>query len=299
MSRSVPFIPELIMRIARFTHTMFALTTACALAACGGGGGDTSEGGTTGAPAGGTAASAVDPAQAATITGLVHLTGTPAANEPIDMSEEPTCAQKHSERPTKETVIANNGMLKNAFVYVKEGLPAGNYPASNEPVVLDQNGCVYKPHVFGVKTGQEFTIKNSDGLSHNINARPSVNRTFNVSQPRNMESKKSFSQKEVMVPVRCDVHGWMEAYIGVLDHPYFAVTGDDGSFRITGLPPGTYTVEAWHEKLGTQTTTVTVAAQGTGEAHFTFNATATASVPLGKPLVLSHAGHAAPTGSAR
>jgi hypothetical protein len=247
----------------------------------------------------GAAAPAVDPAQAATITGLVHLSGTPPANEPIDMSSEPNCAQKHSSPPTQETVIANNGMLKNVFVYVKEGLPPGNYPASPEPVVIDQNGCEYKPHVLGIHTGQDLTIKNSDGLSHNINATPRVNRSFNVSQPRNMESRRSFSQKEVMIPVRCDVHGWMEAYIGVLDHPYYAVTGDDGSFRITGLPPGTYTVEAWHEKLGTQTQTVTVAAQQTGEAHFTFNATTTAVVPLGRPIVLSHASHAAASRASR
>jgi plastocyanin len=283
------------MRIARFTHTMVALTI-CALAACGGGD-DQSEGGTEGAPAGGGAASAVDPAQAATITGLVHFSGTPPANETIDMSAEPNCAQKHSGTPTRETVVANNGMLKNAFVYVKEGLPAGNYPASSEPVVIDQEGCVYKPHVLGLKTGQQLTIRNSDGLSHNINAQARANRAFNVSQPRNMDTQRTFSQKEVMIPVRCDVHGWMEAYIGVLDHPYFAVTGDDGSFRITGLPPGTYTIEAWHEKLGTQTTTVTVAAQQTGEAHLTFNATATGPVPLGPPLVLSHAAHAAPAGA--
>jgi len=288
------------MRIARFTHTMFALTTVCALAACGGGD-DQSEGGAPegGAPAGGTATPAVDPAQAATITGLVHLSGTPPANEPIDMSAEPNCAAKHSGTPTKETVVANNGMLKNAFVYVKEGLPAGNYPASSDPVVIDQEGCVYKPHVLGLKTGQNLTIRNSDGLSHNINAQAQANRSFNVSQPRNMDTQRTFAQKEVMIPVKCDVHGWMEAYIGVLDHPYFAVTGDDGSFRITGLPPGTYTIEAWHEKLGTQTTTVTVAAQGTGEAHLTFNATASAYVPLGKPLVLSHAAHAAPAGASR
>jgi plastocyanin len=283
------------MRIARFTHTVFALITAYALGACGGG--DASEGGAPegGAPAGG-AASSVDPAQAATITGLVHLSGTPPANEPIDMSSEAACAQKHSSRPTKETVIATNGMLKNAFVYVKEGLPPGNYPASPAPVVIDQQGCVYIPHVLGLRTGQELTIRNSDGLGHNINATPTVNRSFNVSQPTNMETKRTFSQKEVMIPVRCDVHGWMEAYIGVLDHPFFAVTGDDGSFRITGLPPGTYTIEAWHEKLGTQTQTVTVAAQQTGEAHFTFNATAAADVPLGKPFVLSHASHAASAG---
>jgi hypothetical protein len=281
------------MRNARFTHTVFALTAALAFAACGGGD-DASEGGAPADSGAATpAASSVDPATAATIAGVVNFSGTAPANEKIDMAEEPTCAAKHTTPPTKETVIASNGKLKNVFVYVKEGLPAGNYPASAERVVIDQDGCQYKPHVLGVHTNQDFIIRNSDDVSHNINATPTVNRPFNSSQPtKGMETPKQFSAAEVMVPVRCDVHGWMEAYMGVLDHPYYAVSGDDGTYRITGLPPGTYTIEAWHEKYGTKTMSVTVAAQQTGQADFTYNAAAVnVKVPLGKPLVLPHALH--------
>jgi plastocyanin len=290
------FSPENIMRIGRFAPSLFALTTVFALAAGGGDDtGDAAEGGANPEQA----APAVDPAQAATITGMVHLNGTPAANESIDMSSELACAAKHSGSPAKHTVVAKNGILKNVFVYVKEGLPAGNYPASGAAPVLDQDGCQYEPHVMGVQVGQELVIRNSDDVSHNVKATPQANRTFNISQPTSgMESRRSFSAREVMIPVECSVHGWMEAYIGVLDHPYFAVTGDDGSFRIQGLPPGTYTIEAWHEKYGTQTQTVTVAAQQMGEAMFTYDAAATAAVvPLGKPLVISHA-HAHPAPAA-
>ena len=286
------------MRTDRSRPFAFALTFAFALSACGGGGDAPAPADTSAEPAGGAATPAVDPAQAATVSGVVNFTGTAPANEAIDMAEEATCAAKHTTKPTKETVVANNGMLKNVFVYVKEGLPAGNYPASATDVVLDQEGCVYKPHVMGVQVGKEIVIRNSDAVSHNIKATPAANRTFNISQPtQGMETRRAFNTREVMIPVQCNVHGWMEAYIGVLDHPYFAVTGDDGSFSITGLPPGTYTIEAWHEKFGTQTQSVTVAAQQTGQANFTFNAAAAAVVPLGQPLIVTHA-HAHPTPAA-
>jgi plastocyanin len=151
---------------------------------------------------------------------------------------------------------------------------------------MDQDGCEYHPHVLGVQTGQQITFRNSDGLLHNINAQAETNRSFNISQPQSMDAPpRTFAQAEIMIPVRCDVHGWMEAYIGVVDHPYFAVTGDDGSFRLENLPPGDYTIEAWHEEYGTQTAQVTVAAQQTGDVSFTFNDTMTgAFVPLGAPL---------------
>jgi uncharacterized protein (DUF2141 family) len=159
--------------------------------------------------------------------------------------------------------------------------------------VLDQTGCEYVPHVLGVQTNQPITIRNSDGLLHNINASPSANRGFNMSQPTNMEGSRSFATQEVMIPVRCDVHGWMEAYIGVVDHPYFAVSGEDGSFTIENLPPGDYVVEAWHETLGTQTMNVTVGPNETGTADFAYEAAmaANAVVPLGEPLVLQMHGH--------
>ena len=184
-------------------------------------------------------------------------------------------------------VAVNDGRLANVFVYVREGL-TGEYPASGDAPVLDQEGCEYHPHVFGVQAGQEFIVRNSDDLLHNINANPSVNRGFNMGQPTIMEGRRTFSEPEIMIPVRCDAHGWMEAYIGVVDHPYFAVTGEDGSFQIENLPPGTYVLEAWHETLGTQTMNVTVGPNESGTADFSYDAAAAlnADVPLGEPLVI-------------
>ena len=216
-----------------------------------------------------------DAAQAgATITGKVKFTGAKPVMAKIDMSDEPTCKAKYPAAPTKQDVIVNpNGTLANAFVYVKSGLPAGKtYPAPATPVVLDQNGCRYHPHVLGVMVGQTLEIKNSDGLLHNIKAKGVKNRPFNVSQPVSMSTNRTFSAAEVMVPLECNVHGWMNAWLGVLPHPFFAVTGTDGAFSIKGLPPGTYTIEAWQEKYGTQDATVTVTAAGAKPVDFTFTA---------------------------
>ncbi len=217
-----------------------------------------------------------EPAQGgATITGKVKLTGTKPTNPRIDMTEEPACKAKHQTPPTAETVVVSaSGMLANAFIYVKSGLPAGaKYQAPATPVVIDQDGCRYKPHVFGLMVGQTLEIRNSDPLLHNIKAKATKNRPFNISQPTaGMKSNRTFSAAEVMVSLECNVHGWMNAYVGVMAHPFYAVSGADGSFSIPGLPAGTYEVEAWHEKLGTQTVTVTVPATGSKTQDFTFAA---------------------------
>jgi plastocyanin len=205
----------------------------------------------------------------------VKFTGTKPANPRIDMSEEPACKDKHKTQPTGEAVVVNpNGTLANVFVYVKSGLPAdAKYAAPSTPVVIDQDGCAYKPHVLGIQVGQQLEIRNSDPVLHNIKAKPTKNRPFNISQPTSgMKTNRSFPATEVMVPLECNVHGWMQAYVGVLPHPFFAVTGTDGKFTIANLPAGTYTVEAWHEKYGTQTATVTVAATGSKTQDFTFAA---------------------------
>lgn len=233
------------------------------------------------------AAPAVDPATAATITGRVVLDGTPPTMAAIDMSAEPTCAEQHTGGAHAEDVVVNDdGTLRNVFVYVKEGLEGRSFPTPSEPVVLDQTGCRYEPHVVGLQSGQSLTIRNSDGLLHNINARPSMNRGFNISQPTNMETSRSFPAAEVMIPVECDVHGWMRAYIGVTDHPYHATTGDGGTFSLAQLPPGDYVIEAWHERYGTQTMNVSVGASETTEIEFRFDAStaAAAVVPLGEPI---------------
>ena len=214
------------------------------------------------------------PAQAgATITGKVKFTGTKPAMPKIDMSEEPKCKAKYTAAPpTEETVVVNpNGTLANVFVYVKSGLPASyKAPAPSGPVTLDQDGCRYHPHVFGIMVGQNLQIKNSDGILHNIKAKGTKNRPFNISQPTTMTSTRTFSALEVMVPLECNVHGWMHAWLGVLPHTFYGVSGADGGFSITGLPAGTYTVEAWHEKYGTQTASVTVSGSETKTADFSF-----------------------------
>jgi hypothetical protein len=210
----------------------------------------------------------------ATITGKIKFTGTKPANPKIDMSEEPKCKAKYQATPTEEVVVVNpNGTLANVFVYVKAGLPATyRAPEPAGDVTLDQDGCRYHPHVLGILVGQKLAIKNSDGILHNIKAKGVKNRPFNISQPTVMTSERTFTAPEVMVPLECNVHGWMHAWLGVLPHPFFAVSGTDGSFSIKGLPPGTYTIEAWHEKYGTQTATVTVAGTETKTADFSFAA---------------------------
>ena len=139
-------------------------------------------------------------------------------------------------------------------------------------MTLDQDGCRYHPHVLGIQAGQTLAIKNSDGILHNIKAKAKANRPFNISQPTVMTSTKTFDKPEVMVALECNVHGWMHAWLGVLPHPFFGVSGADGSFTLKGLPPGTYTIEAWHEKYGTQTATVTVAGSETKTTDFSFAA---------------------------
>lgn len=237
------------------------------LAGCGGDkGGASNEGG---APP---PAPAAAPAGSGTVTGTIKFTGTAPANPPIDMSEEAACRDKHSGGVTDPQIVVSNGNLANAFVYVKSGLPAGaTFSAPTEPVVIDQDGCLYRPRVFGVMVGQPIEIRNSDPVLHNIKAVPSANRGFNISQPtQGMKTTRTFDAPEVMVPLECNVHGWMNAYVGVMSHPYFAVSAEDGTFRISGLPAGTYEIEAWHEKLGTQTMSVTVSDGGTATADFSF-----------------------------
>ena len=181
----------------------------------------------------------------ATISGKVKFTGARPVMAKIDMSDEPVCKGKYQAPPTKEDVVVSaNGMLANVFVYVKAGLPATyKAPAAPAPVVLDQDGCRYKPHVFGILVGQTMSIKNSDGIAHNIKAKGVKNRPFNISQPTTMTTPRTFTAPEVMVALECNVHGWMKAYAAVLPHTFSAVSRADGSFKISGLPPGTYTRE--------------------------------------------------------
>ena len=185
------------------------------------------------------------------------------------MASDPRCINPGA--VTETVVTGTDGGLQNVFVYVKDGLGDVSFPVPATPAVIDQKGCQYRPHVFGVQVGQPIEILNSDATLHNIHALPMANQGFNVGQAlQGLRHTHTFSTKEVMVPFKCDVHRWMSAYVGVLDHPFHAVTKADGSFALNGLPPGTYTVEAWHESLGTMTQSVTVGAKETKEVTFSF-----------------------------
>jgi plastocyanin len=271
------------------TRMVAAFTLLVASTACGGGG-DAEIDQSSQTPE---AAPAAPIANAATLNGEVTFTGTVPQPDPIDMSEEPACAEKHDGTPVSDDVVVNDGKLRNVFIYIKDGLTGAPAAASGQ-VVIDQDGCVYLPHVAGVQTGQGIVFKNSDGLLHNIKATPTENRTFNISQPTNMESPpRTFTTQEVMIPIECNVHSWMQAYVGVVDHPYFAVSAEDGTFSIGNLPPGTYTIEAWHEEYGTQTQQVTLGADATESITFAFDASmAGAFVPLG-PAIDPHVDHVA------
>jgi plastocyanin len=269
------------MRLRKVWVYGLGFTLAAAVAACGGGGQETSStSATPSAPAGASGGQKVDPATAGDIKGGVTLDGTAPANAVIKMNADPVCMREVKGEQKQETyVVGSDGKsLANVFVYIKDGLGDYSFDVPTEPATIDQKDCRYHPHVFGMMVGQPLQIVNSDPTLHNIHALPKNNAEFNNGQPiQGMKMTHTFTAKEVMVPFKCDVHGWMNAYVGVLDHPFFAVTDDNGSFDLKGVPPGTYTIEAWHEKLGTATQSVTLGAKESKEITFTFKAPAVAT----------------------
>jgi plastocyanin len=238
-----------------------------AVIGCGGGdSGNAPAPGNTPAPA----VNPVNPETAGSVTGKISFEGTPPRTEPIKMSSDPKCAAEGGTAMT-ESVVVNDGALQNVFVYVKDGLGNLVFPIPTTPVVLDQKGCHYEPHVFGIQVGQPLEIRNSDPTLHNVHAVARANQEFNTGQPiQGMKTTHVFTAKEVLLPFKCDVHGWMNSFAGVVDHPFYAVTGADGTFTLKGLPPGTYTIEAVHEKLGAQTQSVTIGEKETKDIAFTF-----------------------------
>lgn len=216
-----------------------------------------------------------------TITGKVAFTGTPAEAKKIDMSADPVCAQKNPSGTT-EDVKVKDGKLEDVFVYIKDGQTADGkkigdltFTPPTEAVVLDQNGCHYKPHVLGVMTGQKLSVKNSDPTTHNVHPSPKSNPEWNQSQTSGApDIVKTFSRAETLIPVKCNQHPWMKAQIGVLKHPYFAVSKEDGTFTLKGVPAGSYTVVAWHEKFGEKTMQVKVDAKGSATADFSYDGAA-------------------------
>lgn len=210
---------------------------------------------------------------ASSITGTVTFDGKPPALKPLAMDADPACAKKHtSPVPNEALVLGNGNTMGNILVWVSKGLPSGKtWPAPKTPVTLDQKGCQYVPHVNGIMVGQAYRILNSDGVLHNVHALPKINAAFNQPMPPTVKEKSvTFDKAENVFQIKCDVHPWMTAYLGVFTHPFFAATAADGKFTISGLDPGTYEITAWHEKLGTQTMTVTVAANETKTQNFKF-----------------------------
>lgn len=208
---------------------------------------------------------------ASSISGTVTYNGKVPNLKPLAMDADPACAAKHTSPVANEMLVLGAGnALGNVMVRVKSPV-AGTFTAPAQPVVIDQDGCQYSPHVLGVMVGQTLKIKNSDGLLHNVHALPKINTPFNMAMPANRtEADTKFGKEEGMFLVKCDVHPWMSAYVGVFSNPFFAVSGKDGKFSIGGLPPGTYEVEAWHEKLGTRSASVTVAADKSATVDFAF-----------------------------
>lgn len=207
----------------------------------------------------------------ATISGKVAFKGAKPVMRPLTMDATPACAKQHSKPVlSEEVVMTPDGSLANVFVYVKSGLPSRKWPVPKRATV-NQVGCVYQPHVIGTMVGQEVEFLNNDPTSHNVHPLPRVNNEWNQSQPPKGEPiVRTFAKPEIGLPVKCNLHPWMRVFVNVVEHPFFAVTGADGSFSIKGLPAGDYTLAAWHERFGTQEFKVKVAAGGTAAANFTF-----------------------------
>ena len=214
----------------------------------------------------------VDPATAGTLSGKILFTGKRPIRKKVDMDEDPQCEALHKSSVYDGSEVVNrNGTLANVFVYVKSGLGDKTFAPPAAPVTIDQRGCWFIPRVLGIQVGQLLKVTNSDPVTHNIHPRPHDNGEWNHSQaPDAPPIERKFAHPEVMIRVKCNIHGWMHAWIGVVDNPYFAVTGPEGSFELKNLPPGTYTIGAWQEALGSQEKSVTIGPSGKSTVDFTF-----------------------------
>jgi plastocyanin len=171
---------------------------------------------------------------------------------------------------SEDFVPGANGTLENVVVFISEGLNNRSFEVPNQPARIEQKGCMYKPHVLAVQANQPVEVVNSDNTVHNIHPLPANNREWNKSEMPGLHVEEVFAREEISIPVKCNIHPWMHGYIAVFKHPYFSVTGKDGSFDLKGLPAGVYTVSAWHEKLGTVTQKITVAPGETKSIDFVF-----------------------------
>ena len=212
-------------------------------------------------------------AMAGTITGTVTYEGAIPKFREIKMDADPICLSKHGKKVFPQTlVLGPDKTMANVFVRVKDGIFDDTYPAPIEPIIITQEGCMYDPHVIGLMVGQPLKILNPDGTLHNVHVLSKINPEFNLAMPKfRRETTKVFGKAEFMFPIKCDVHPWMSAWISVMDHPFFDITGEDGEFRIESVPSGRFTVEAWHEKLGTVSESVLVSPGSESKISFTFS----------------------------
>jgi plastocyanin len=256
---------------ARMFYFVFAISLLMVLAGCGKKEEEKKAEETAAAPA-----TPIDMATVGDVSGKVTLDGAPPAFKAINMTAEPYCMKAHTSPVyPQEVVTGEGGSLANVIVYVKEGLGDRAFDVPKEAVQLDQKGCMYDPHVVALMAGQELQVVNSDQTTHNIHPMPKDNREWNKSQPPGASPlEDTFARQEITIPVKCNVHPWMKSYIAVFKHPYFAVTGKNGSFDLKNLPPGSYTIEAWHEKYGTSDQQVTIGPKESKTVTFTFKAVA-------------------------
>jgi plastocyanin len=214
----------------------------------------------------------INPSTAGVITGVIRFNGRKPRLKPIDMSSDPACVEAHDGKAYEESlVVGKKGALANVFVYIKKGLEGKRFETPAQPETVDQSGCWFRPRVLGIQVGQILKVVNSDPVTHNIHPLAHINREWNHSQGAgDPPISRRFLKPEIMIPVKCNIHSWMHAYIGVLDHPYFAVSGKDGTFEIRNVPPGDYVIEAWQEKLGTQDQKIAITPSGKVETAFNF-----------------------------
>jgi hypothetical protein len=206
-----------------------------------------------------------------TISGKVTYEGTPAKQKPIDMSKEPSCAKEHATPITTETVVTGPGnTLANVVVYISAGAP--DEAAPSQSANFNQKGCQYLPHVLAFQVNQELKISNEDQTSHNIHPLAKINREWNKSQPPGTPPITDKYDKMEMIPVKCNVHPWMHGTFAVLKNSHYAISGEDGGFKLPNLPPGKYTITAWHESYGEQTQEVTISGSETKSVSFSFKA---------------------------